>query len=106
MGHNGNPDDPNRIFQERYANAMKAFREYREGASFASRVNRDILCAMCEAEGLSTSGYKVELLARLKKWVCHPGFNPYVRSVTLLSSVRRISSPLHPEKKVHHVVQC
>lgn len=72
MGHNGDPDDSDRIFQERYANAVKVFKEYREGAGFANRVNRDILCAMCEAEGLSTSGYKVELLARLKKWVCRP----------------------------------
>jgi hypothetical protein len=51
---------------------VKAFKEYREGASFISRVTREILSAMCEAEGLSTFGPKIDLLARLKKWVCRP----------------------------------
>ena len=81
MGHNSDPDHSNRAFQERYANAVTAFKEYREGASFASRVNRDILCAMCETAGLSTSGYKVELFARLKKWVRCSKFNSFVHLV-------------------------
>lgn len=58
------------MFQERYTRAVKVFKEYREGASFINYVTRDILRTMCEAEGLSTSGYKIDLLARLKTWVC------------------------------------
>lgn len=63
-------NDTNRAFQEKYAKAVKVFEEYREGASFIDRVNRDILSAMCESHDLPTSGYKADLLSRLKTWVC------------------------------------
>jgi hypothetical protein len=63
-------DDGNRVFQEKYAKAVKVFEEYKEGASFTNRVNRDILSAMCESHGLSITGYKTDLLSRLKTWVC------------------------------------
>jgi hypothetical protein len=51
---------------------MRIFKEYTEGAGFINNVTRDILCAMCEAEDLPTTGYKIDLLTRLKKWVCGP----------------------------------
>jgi hypothetical protein len=71
-------EDATRVFQEKYAWATKIFREYREGSSFVNRVNREILRAMCESEGLATSGTKVDLFARLNKWVCRfTGWGPH-----------------------------
>ena len=73
--------DKTAAFQEKYAKAVKVFKEYMEGARFVDRVNRDILCAMCELHGLDTSGYKVDLFLRLKKWVCPSQAKSFIRSV-------------------------
>lgn len=68
-------------FQEKYAKAVKVFEEYKEGANFAERVNRDVLCAMCESHGLDTSGFKIDLFSRLKKWVCCSLFRPFIHLI-------------------------
>lgn len=72
---------------------MKVFEEYKEGANFVERVNREILCAMCESHGLDTSGYKIDLFLRLKKWVCCSQFKPFIRSVPCFYLAREQHSP-------------
>ena len=88
------------MFQERYANAMKVFREYREGTSFINRVTRGILCAMCEAEGLSTSGVKIDLLARLKSWVRCLKFKPFVHLCIRSYTACAAHPPPSPKRNV------
>lgn len=110
-GNETNHDDDaggaDHVFQERYARAMKTFKEYRDRTGFINHVTREVLCAMCEAEGLSTSGYKIDLLSRLKKWVGFPkNQNLRLLMQSILSSESRISSLLLPEKKLRLAEQC
>lgn len=85
---------------------MKAFEEYREGRSFGDRVNRDVLSKMCEDRGLSTNGYKAELLSRLNTWVCRHclGFSTF--SLPKFSSEKITLSRHSQGKKAHLAAQC
>ena len=61
--------DTDSRFQEKLAKAVKTFEAYKDGRTFIDQVNRKMLLKMCEDRGLSTEGYKRDLLATLKEWV-------------------------------------